>query len=167
LTPSLGSYIGGCLATIGIVAALALGAYWLRRWIVPEFSGALARLADATLAVALLILALQLLGSLEILTVGWTIIVCIAIGLGAAALGWMMAPSQEREVGAPQVQTAALLIALGVASWVVAEWTFPSQLGGRSSCVSRSPAPTGTSRTPRPRSSASRSTPSRCRTTAA
>jgi hypothetical protein len=128
LTPSLGSYIGGCLATIGIVAALALGAYWLRRWIVPEFSGALARLADATLAVALLILALQLLGSLEILTVGPTIVVCIAIGLGAAALGWTMAPSQEREVGAPQVQTAALLIALGVASWVVAEWTFPSQL---------------------------------------
>lgn len=128
MTPSLGSYIGGCLATIGIVAALALGGYWLRRWIVPEFSGALARLGDATLAVALLILALQLLGSLEILTVGWTIVVCIAIGLGAAALGWTMAPSQEREVGAPRVQTAALLIALGVASWVVAEWTFPSQL---------------------------------------
>jgi hypothetical protein len=128
VTPSLGSYIGGCLATIGIVSALGLGAYWLRRWIVPEFSGALARLADATLAVALLILALQLLGSLEILTLGWTIVVCIAIGLASAALGWTLAPPQDREVSAPQVQTAALLIALGVASWVVAEWTFPSQL---------------------------------------
>ncbi|HEY7456993.1 MAG TPA: hypothetical protein VH703_06930, partial [Solirubrobacterales bacterium] len=86
MTPSFGSYIGGCLATIGIVSALGLGGYWLRRWIVPEFSGALARLADATIAVALLILALQLLGTLSILTVGWAIVVCVAIGLGAAAL---------------------------------------------------------------------------------
>ena len=128
MTPSFGSYIGGCLATIGIVSALALGGYWLRRWIVPEFSGALARLADATLAVALLILALQLLGTLSILTLGWTIVVCIAVGLGAALLGRAMAPADGREVSAPQVQMAALLIALGVASWVVAEWTFPSQL---------------------------------------
>jgi hypothetical protein len=128
VTPSFGSYIGGCLATIGIVSALALGGYWLRRWIVPEFSGALARLADATLATALLILSLQLLGTLSILTLGWTIVGCIAVGLGAALLGRSMAPADGRDVSAPQVQTAALLVALGVASWVVAEWTFPSQL---------------------------------------
>lgn len=128
MTPSLGSYIAGSLATIGIVVALALGGYWLRRWIVPEFSGALARLADATLAVALLILALQALGTLSILTFGWTIVGCIGFGLGAALLGWRMAPDGGREVRAPRVQTASLLIALGVASWVVAEWTFPSQL---------------------------------------
>lgn len=126
MTPSFGSYIGGCLATIGIVSAVGLGGYWLRRWIVPEFSGALARLADATIAVALLIMALQLLGTLSILTVGWTILVCIAVGLGAALLGWLKAPSEARQVPAPQVQTVALLIALGVASWAVAEWTFPS-----------------------------------------
>ena len=87
MTPSFGSYIGGCLAVIGIVSAVALGGYWLRRWIAPEFSGALARLADATIAVALLILSLELLGSLSILRVGWIVVVCIAVGLGAAALG--------------------------------------------------------------------------------
>ena len=128
MTPSFGSYIGGCLATIGIVSAVGLGAYWLRRWIVSEFSGALARLADATIAVALLVLALQLLGTLSILTVGWTIVVCIAVGLTAAALGWTMAPADGREVTAPRVQMVGLAIALGVASWVVAEWTFPAQL---------------------------------------
>jgi len=126
VTPSFGSYLGGCLATIGIVSAVGLGGYWLRRWIVPEFSGALARLADATIATALLIVALQALGTLSILTLGWTIFGCIAVGLGAAALGWWMAPAERREVPAPQVQAMALLIALGVASWVVAEWTFPS-----------------------------------------
>jgi hypothetical protein len=128
VTPSFGSYIGGCLAVIGIVAAVGLGGYWLRRWIVPEFSGALARLADATIAVALLILALELLGSLSILVVGWTILVCIGVGLLAAWIGWRMAPSESREVKAPTVQTIALLLALGVASFTVAEWTFPSQL---------------------------------------
>ena len=129
MTPSFGSYLGGCLAVIGIVSAVSLGGYWLRRWIVPEFSGALARLADATIAVALLVLSLELLGSLSILRVGWIVVVCIAVGLGAALLGWWRAPADSRAVSAPRVQTAALLIAIGVASWCFAEWTFPSQLG--------------------------------------
>jgi hypothetical protein len=127
VTPSLGSYIGGCFAVIGILSAVGLGGHWLRRWIAPEFSGALARLADATIGVALLVLSLELLGSLSILYVGWIVVVCIGDGLLAALLGWRMAGGERREVAAPQVQTIALLIALGVASFTVAEWTFPSQ----------------------------------------
>jgi hypothetical protein len=128
VTPSFGSYIGGCLAVIGIVSAVGLGGYWLRRWIVPEFSGALARLADATIAVGLLVVSLELLGTLSILRTDWIIVVCIAVGLLAALLGWRNAPRDGREVSAPQVQTVALVIALAVASFTVAEWTFPSQL---------------------------------------
>lgn len=128
MTPSLGAYIGGCLAVIGILAAVGLGGYWLRRWIVPEFSGALARLADAIIAVALLIVSLELLGTLSILRPGWIVVVTVAIGLLAALLGWRMAPRAAVAVAAPRVQMLALLIALGVASWTVAEWTFPAQL---------------------------------------
>jgi hypothetical protein len=128
VAPSFVSYIGGCLAVIGIVAALGLGGYWLRRWIVPEFSGALARLADATIAVALLVISLEILGTLSILRLGWIVLFCIAVGLGSALLGWRRAPAERQEVAAPRVQTIALLIALGVASFTVAEWTFPSQL---------------------------------------
>jgi hypothetical protein len=128
VTPSFGSYIGGCFAVIGIVSAVGLGGYWLRRWIVPEFSGALARLADATIAVGLLVLSLELLGTLSILRTGWIIVVCIGVGLLGALLGWRKAPKDGREISAPQVQTIALVIALAVASFVVAEWTFPSQL---------------------------------------
>jgi hypothetical protein len=128
VTPSFGSYIAGCLIVIGIVSAVGLGGYWLRRWIVPEFSGALARLADATFGVGLLVIALQLLGTLSLLRTGWVVVVCIGIGLLAAWLGWWKAPPEGREVAAPQVQTLALLIALAVASFTVAEWTFPSQL---------------------------------------
>jgi hypothetical protein len=128
VTPSFGSYLVGCLATIGIVSALGLGGYWLRRWIAPELSGALARLGDATIAVALLLVGLELLGTLSILRLGWIVVVCIAIGLGAAWLGRRMAPREGNEVAAPRVQTVAFLLALGVASFTVAEWTFPSQL---------------------------------------
>ncbi len=128
MAPSFGSYIAGSFALIGIVSALGLGGYWLRRWIVPEFSGALARLADATLAVALLVLCLQLLGSLSLLHFGWIVVLCIAAGLGAAWLGRRQAPAGPgQEIAAPRVQTVALMIALGVASFTVAEWTFPAQ----------------------------------------
>jgi hypothetical protein len=127
VAPSFASYIVGCLAAIGIVAALGLGAYWLRRWIVPEFSGALARLADATIAVALLLVTLEILGTLSILTLGWTILGCIGAGLGAAALGRRKAVGSGAEIAAPPVENIALLIALAVASFTVAEWTFPAQ----------------------------------------
>ena len=93
----------------------------------PEFSGALARLADATLAIALLIAALQLLGSLSLLYFGWIVVGCIGVGLGAALLGRSKAPRRAARSGGAAGQTMALLIALGVASWTVAEWTFPSQ----------------------------------------
>lgn len=128
MAPSFGSYIGGCLALIGIVAALGLGGYWLRRWIVPEFSGALARLADATIAVALLIVSLEILGTLSILREGWIIVVTIAVGLLAALVGRSKAPRDGVEVSAPNVGTVALVIAVAVASFTMAEWTFPSQL---------------------------------------
>jgi hypothetical protein len=128
VAPSFGSYIAGSLAVIGIVAALGLGGYWLRRWIVPEFSGALARLADATLAVALLTISLEILGTLSVLRFGWIIVFTIAVGLGAALLGYWKAPERGEEVKAPAVTKWALLLAVAVASFTMAEWTFPSQL---------------------------------------
>ena len=127
MAPSFGSYLAGCLALIGIIAALGLGGYWLRRWIVPEFTGALARLADATLTVALLVVCLEILGSLSLLYFGWIVAFCIAVGLGAAWLGRSKAAGHGREVAAPRVETIALAIAIAVASWTVAEWTFPTQ----------------------------------------
>jgi hypothetical protein len=112
---------------IGIVAAVGLGGYWLRRWIVPEFSGALARLAEATMAVALLVVTLEILGTLSALRLGWVILGCIGVGLSAAWLARSRAVGTDREVEAPRVENIALLIALAVASFTVAEWTFPAQ----------------------------------------
>src|SRR3954454_2759781 len=110
MTPSLGAYLGGSFAIIGIVSAVGLGGYWLRRWIVPEFSGALARLPAPTIAVGLLVLSLQLLGALSLLYTGWIVVVCIAVGLLSALLGWRKAPRDGQEISAPQVQNIALII---------------------------------------------------------
>ena len=77
-----------------MAAALAFGGYWLRRWIVPDFSGSLARLAELTIAVALLILTLQLLGVIGILRLGWIIVGCVAVGLAAAGR-WRRAMSRR------------------------------------------------------------------------
>jgi len=128
MTPSFGAYLGGCIAVVGIVAALALGGYWLRRWIVPEFTGSLARLAEGTIAVALLVVALELLGTLSLLRLGWIVVACIAVGLLAAWIGWRRAPREGRGIAPPAVNQWMLLIAVAVASWTVAEWSFPSQL---------------------------------------
>lgn len=128
MTPSLGAYLGGSLALVLMAAVLAFGSYWLRRWIVPDFSGSLARLAELTIAIALLILTLQLLGILGILRLGWIIVACVAVGLIAAAIGRAGAPRDVVPVRPPALNLWALLVAVGVASFSVAEWSFPSQL---------------------------------------
>ncbi len=128
MTPSLGAYIGGAFGLIGIAAALGLGGFWLRQWIVPEFTGALARLSEITIAVSLMIVALEFLGTVGIFRLGWVIVGCIAVGLLAALVGWKRAPRGVEGVAAPRVGLWALIIAIAVASFTVAEWSFPSLL---------------------------------------
>ncbi|MDQ2701132.1 MAG: hypothetical protein M3Y23_07370, partial [Actinomycetota bacterium] len=128
MIPTLSSYLLGTASILAIVLSLWLGGYWLRRWIVPEFSGALARLAEITIAVALLIITLQILGSLSILTLGWIAVGCVLLPLAAAGIGYRFAPKDVEEIAAPKVPMWAFLVAVGVASFVVAEWSFPTQL---------------------------------------
>ena len=129
LIPELGSYLIGFASLLAVLLSLWLAGYWLRRWIVPEFSGALARLADLILASALLVLVLQLVGSLGLLKLGWIVAACVVIPLLVAGLAWRMAPhDHEDEIAAPAVPFWAFIVAVGVASWTVAEWSFPTQL---------------------------------------
>jgi hypothetical protein len=128
LNPSLSSYVVGVAAITAIILAVWLGSYWLRRWIVPEFSGALARLAELTIAFALLIIGLQLVGSIGLFGPLWITVGCILTGLVAAGLGYRFAPRGVEPIAAPAVPVWAMLVAVGVASWAVAEWSFPTQL---------------------------------------
>ncbi len=128
MTPSLASYVVGTAAISAVVLSVWLGSYWLRRWIVPEFSGALARLAELTIGFALLIIALQLVGSVGLLDLVWMTVGCIVVALVAAGLGYRFAPRGVEPIAAPKIPNWAFLVALGVASWAVAEWSFPAQL---------------------------------------
>lgn len=128
MTPSLASYIAGTLQIAVVVGAVWYGSWWLRRWIVPEFSGALARLAELTIAFALIILSLELIGSVGLLKEVWITVACVVIPLIGAGLAWKFAPRDVEEIAAPAVPTWAFLVAVAVASWCVAEWAFPTQL---------------------------------------
>lgn len=128
MIPSLASYVAGTAAVFAVVLSVWLGSYWLRRWIVPEFSGALARLTELTLSFALLIVALQLVGILGLLSFVGITVGCVVVPLVAAGLGYRFAARDAEQVAAPAVPGWALLIAVGVASWTVAEWSFPTQL---------------------------------------
>jgi hypothetical protein len=116
------------LQIAAICGATWYGSWWIRRWIVPEFSGALARLSELTIAFALLIISLQLIGSVGLLKEVWITVACVVIPLIGAALAWKFAPRDVQQIAAPAVPTWAFLVAIAVASWCVAEWTFPTQL---------------------------------------
>ena len=129
MTPSFGAYLAGSLSLVAIVASLGFGGYWLRRWIVPEFSGALARLAEVTLGVVLFVLALYLLGSVSLLREGWVVSVVDRARAGRRASSDARGRrATSTPVEPPKVDMWPFLIALGVASFTVAEWTFPSLL---------------------------------------
>ena len=52
----------------------------------------------------------------------------VLIPLGVAGLSWKFAPRDVEQIAAPAVPTWAFVVAVAVASWCVAEWTFPTQL---------------------------------------
>ena len=130
MRPGLDSYLGGSLSLVIVAATLGFGAYQLRRWIVPGYSGALARLAELILATALLVLTLQLLGSVGLLRAGWIPAACAVVGVAAGTLGRAKARGRHEAPSppAPRVSRVGLMIAVAVASWTVAEWSLPSLL---------------------------------------
>src|SRR3954454_1610381 len=109
MTPSFGAYLAGSLSLVAIVASLGFGGYWLRRWIVPEFSGALARLAEGVLGGALFVVGMYLLGSVGLLREGWLIAASILLGIAAGLLGRSRAARDVAPVQPPKVDTWPLL----------------------------------------------------------
>jgi hypothetical protein len=128
VTPSLNSYLTGMAQLVCMLAALGFGGYWLRRWMAPSYTGAPARLAEIVLALSLLIVTLQLIGSFGLLRGGWMVASCVGAGLGAAGVGRLRAPRSAEAARPPAVPTWALALAAIVAAVAVGEWAFPAQL---------------------------------------
>src|SRR3954471_11324135 len=94
MTPSFGAYLAGSLSLVAIVASLGFGGYWLRRWVVPEFSGALARLAEIVLGLSLFVVILYLLGSVTLLREGWIVGASVLVGAATGLLARSRAPGR-------------------------------------------------------------------------
>lgn len=128
MIPSAASYREGVALLLAMLAALGLGGYWLRHWLVPAYGGALARLGELVLALALLIVTLEAIGSFGLLSEGPMVAAAVAAGLLAAALGWWRAPRPAAmPKRPPPVPAWAIAIAVTVAAVAIVEWSLPSQ----------------------------------------
>ena len=128
MSPSLDSYLAGAGLLLAMLVALGLGGYWLRCWIAPSYTGAPARLAEIVLALSMLIVTLQMIGSFGLLREGWMVASCVAVGLSGAAVGRLKAPRGAEPARPPPVPGWALALAAIVAAIAVGEWSIPSQL---------------------------------------
>ena len=79
---SVGSYVLSAFLLVVLVLSLGFSAVGLRRWLMPEWEGAPARLVEAILGVALLIWLSELLGVFDLLYAG--ALVAAAVLLAAA-----------------------------------------------------------------------------------
>ncbi len=86
----VGSYALSAAALAALAAALAFSAHRLRAHLIPEWTGAPARLVEAITGIALLIWVSELLGSLHLLY-AWALVACTLLAAGAIA--WWTRPS--------------------------------------------------------------------------
>ena len=125
---SFGSYLAALGWLLGMLAAAGLAGYWLRRLLAPRYEGALARLAELVLAVSVLVLALEAVGSFGGLRPGWMLIGCALPAAAFTGLGLRFAPPPARAGAAPRVEPWAIGVALLVAATAVVQWAMPSLL---------------------------------------
>ncbi len=153
---NFGDYLLGCAGVAAIAISLALAALALRKRLLPAWEGAPARLAEAVLAIGLLTLLLEVLGTAGLLT-GPAIVIVSAI-VGTA--GWVTrlragsgdagtgpgghgvdqsgrGTTEPREPGPASPDPArpelfssklAMGIALAVTALLFAQWAVPTQL---------------------------------------
>jgi 4-amino-4-deoxy-L-arabinose transferase-like glycosyltransferase len=125
---SFSQYLLGAAEMALIAAALCLGAYYLRSVLAPSWTGALARLAEAILAITGLVVASELVGVVGLFEPGFIVAACVALGFGVAACARGREPLAD--LPAPPVPPVSpWMVAVGaVAAFVVVvHWAMPTQ----------------------------------------
>lgn len=126
---SFSEYLLGAAELALIAAALCLGAYYVRAALVPSWTGAPARLAEATLAITGLLVVSELIGVVGLFEPGFLVAGCLAAGLGAVWFARRRAPEGATVAGppAPPLSPWMFGIGIGVAALVAVHWAMPTQ----------------------------------------
>ncbi|MGZ5342873.1 MAG: hypothetical protein ACXWEK_07550 [Solirubrobacterales bacterium] len=125
---SFSEYLLGAAELALIAATLCLGAYFVRAAIVPAWSGAPARLAEAVLAITGLVVVSELLGVVGLFEPGFLVGGCVLAGLGAAGVARRRAGDAETPAPPrPDVNPWMTAVGVAIAALLVVHWAMPTQ----------------------------------------
>jgi hypothetical protein len=118
--PSLGSYLLGAAQLAVLAAAFGYAAWMLRSRLLPGWRGAPARLVEAVVAVALVTVVSEVLGTFGLLYAGALIVAAVLVALGARLVPVGQGGGQTARGVDPGV--LASLVAIAVVALVVFDW---------------------------------------------
>jgi hypothetical protein len=117
---SVARYALGAAALLVVVGGVGVAAVAIRRRVLPDWTGAPARLAEVLAGLALLIAILEVLGAVGLFELGPIVIACVLAGVvGVRSLSGTQVARHHREERGPWVLTAVALVA---GATVIAEW---------------------------------------------
>ena len=124
---SFGDYLQGSIELLIVATAMGYAAVGLRGRLLPGWSGASARLAEAVLGLSLLVVTAELVGVVGLYRPGWVLLATIVVG---GVVGTVLRPPRRwLELPAPPVAPVALALAVAAALLVAAHWAMPTQTG--------------------------------------
>lgn len=117
---SFGSYVLGAAQLVVLAAGFGLAAYWLRARLLPGWRGAPARLVELVVAVGLLTVVSELLGTFGLLYAGALLICAVLVALAARYVPTSSGGGQTARGG--ELGLWAALVAIAVIAIVAFDW---------------------------------------------
>jgi hypothetical protein len=119
---TFGRYVLGVALLVAVVASVAFGSVRLRRRLLPLWTGALARLAETTISLGIVLGVAELLGIVGLLRCGFVVAGCVIAGVALGVTQWPSVQPSEHRPLAPPVSRLGIAIALVVSVVVLAHW---------------------------------------------
>jgi hypothetical protein len=120
----LGAYLAGAAELAAIALALSFGAVRVRARLLPGWSGAPARLAEAVAGLALLVWSMEALGAVGALEEAPLVVLCVVVGVAIGLVAWRGAPTPAaarvppgRAAGRVVTAIAGLVVVALFAEW--------------------------------------------------
>jgi hypothetical protein len=126
---SVGRYALGVASLLIVLGSLSRSAYLLRSRLLPDWAGALARLAECVIGLAALVLLGELLGAVGWLSLGPLVAGSLLIGLGTTMAVGDVRAGHRREARMARTRTAnrpTVVLGVVTAALVTAAWAAPT-----------------------------------------